>query len=451
MENITGIVLAGGEGKRMSQLNTATPKEMLPILGKPALSLILENIKEAGIKTIILVISKRKEAIIKNYFKEAWNGLKIEYAFQEAQNGPADAISKAIPLVNTKYFLVQYGDSLASINIAKELVEILNKNQDSSGILAIRKVDDPSRYGIIKFENNEIVDIIEKPKKEDAPSEFATMGTFILNTNKYKKAIKNAKYEYGKEYFPAKYLLNKKNKLQTYIFKGKRVDMGKPEDLFNASLLFSKSQIKCFAFDGDNTLYKTKEIAKEADMAAMQILSKKTKLQAEELYAVWTSLIEKEKIKESNNPKTRHRKHSYYLLCQNYKEDLTEEMYKAFEKCLIKNIHPTTDIETILKSIKGEKYLITEENRDMAIKKLNHLSLYKYFSGIVSSDDTKVMKPSARYYENITKKFKPEEILVIGDNFEKDLRIPAEHGMLILPILSEDDLQKLITFSKSNN
>ena len=65
--NINGIILAAGEGKRLKPLGANIPKVMLPVLGRPVLEYVVKNLIEAGIKSIIIVVSKDNQKEIKKY------------------------------------------------------------------------------------------------------------------------------------------------------------------------------------------------------------------------------------------------------------------------------------------------------------------------------------------------------------------------------------------------
>ncbi len=190
------------------------------------------------------------------------------------------------------------------------------------------------------------------------------------------------------------------------------------------------TKIKCVVFDADNTLYSTKKVAKDADMAAMKVLGEATGKKSEDLYTEFLEIVKT--VKDSPDPKIRHRKYSYGKLCAKYEKDLINKMYAAFEEVLIDKIELVPGIMNQLAEMENkELYVVTEDNREMAIKKLTKLSLLNKFKSVTTSDEAGIMKPSKNYYSEVLSKFKPEEILVIGDNYEKDLALPEELGMKI--------------------
>lgn len=465
---LAAIVLAAGEGKRMKPLGANVPKVMLPILGKPVLDYVAISLIEAGIKNIILVVSPGSYRPVKKYFGTNFKGADIDYVVQEKQLGPAQALSQVVPKIESEYFLVQYGDSLADENIAKAVKDVLSKTKAVDGVLATREVDDPARSGIVRYkqsfssnQNAKIVEIIEKPNRQKAPSNHAVIGTFILKTAAFKKAIGNIEFIYDREIFPAQYVLAQGGKMVSWKFSGKSVDVGKPADLFAAGLLFATSPIKCIAFDADNTLYNTHQVAKFADLAAFKILADKTGTGVAGIYRRWQKIVDR--VKDSKDPKKRTRLYSYELLINGFKLDknMRNIVYDQFTRSLTKRLAPAKNIKELLTNLNQTKIVITDDIKSLATTKLKSVGLYESFDKIITSDDAKIMKPSKKFYEKLLTKYQPEEILVVGDNWEKDLRIPATLGMQVLfvekPSLlakkfglfieNEDDFKKLGKFT----
>ncbi|MEM5773159.1 MAG: NDP-sugar synthase [Candidatus Aenigmatarchaeota archaeon] len=237
----TAVILAAGEGKRMVPLSRKIPKEMLPVLDRPFMNYNLDYLEEAGIRNVAIVTSPKKE-FIKRFYGRRYRSLRLFYFVQKEQLGPAHAILSAENLLkNKEFFLVQYGDSLTEINLPRETISRFRREKSKiDAFLSLRPVEDPSRYGVVKFDiRGKIVDIVEKPKAEEAPSKIATVGTFILRTETYFNSIKGADFSKG-EQFPAHYVL-KNGTAKGWVFYGERVDLGFPKDLIQASKLIVNS------------------------------------------------------------------------------------------------------------------------------------------------------------------------------------------------------------------
>jgi len=237
----TAVILAAGEGKRMVPLSGRLPKEMLPVLDRPFMSYNLDYLEDIRIKNVVIITSPQKE-FIQRFYGKSYGRMRLFYFVQKEKLGPADAILSAKRfLENKEFFLVQYGDSLTEINLPRETISRFNKEKGKTdAFLSLRPVDDPSRYGVLKFDRRgRIVDIVEKPRVEDAPSKIATVGTFILKSETYFKSIDGVNFKNG-EQFPAEYVL-KNGIVRGWVFYGERTDIGFPKDLISASKLIVNS------------------------------------------------------------------------------------------------------------------------------------------------------------------------------------------------------------------
>ena len=189
------IIPAAGHGTRFLPVTKVVPKEMLPIGAKPALELIVEEAKSAGADEIVLVISHGKE-LIREYFKD---DPAIRFVYQEEQKGLGHAVLMAAGSVTEENVLVLLGDCLvAGCNAAKAMAEVSAANGGAS-VIGLERVpqEKVSRYGIVKPRSEvggrrsevegrrseavvEIGDLVEKPSPEEAPSDLAIAGRYLL-------------------------------------------------------------------------------------------------------------------------------------------------------------------------------------------------------------------------------------------------------------------------------
>jgi len=200
------IIAVAGSGTRLLPATKAMPKEMLPIVDKPIIQLVVEELIEAGIEDIILVTKWDKKPL-EDHFDRSWalenelekNG-KLEklkeikkiselanfiYVRQKGPYGNGTPVLSAGSLVDDEPFVFVWGDDL--VKSKKSFTQSMVEDYDKNGhlMIGVQKVPqkDVSRYGIVKLREgtNEIEDIIEKPKEEDAPSRLADFGRMILN------------------------------------------------------------------------------------------------------------------------------------------------------------------------------------------------------------------------------------------------------------------------------
>jgi UTP--glucose-1-phosphate uridylyltransferase len=202
------VIPLAGLGTRLLPITKSQPKEMLPIHDKPAIHHAVEEGKKSGIENFLFITGRGKESI-ENYFdysfeleerlkrenkfdylkeiQDIQNLGKIFYIRQKEPKGLGDAIYLAKDFVNDEPFAVILADDIFIYDEPplRKLIKVFEKYYGI--ILSIKRVDydKVENYGIIKgkqIENNlyEVLDLIEKPKKNEAPSNLAIIGRYIL-------------------------------------------------------------------------------------------------------------------------------------------------------------------------------------------------------------------------------------------------------------------------------
>ena len=250
------IIPLAGQGTRLLPLSSVIPKELLPINGKPNLEYIMEECLEAGIKQFIFIISKEKINIKKYFFNDnfykriikkkkdkriinEFRKLKkyqkmIKFVYQNKPKGTGDAILRCKKYIKDDFFLVLLPDDLiVGKNCLKEMIKLHNITKSS--IIATKRVNkkNVSRWGILSIKNKkknyfQINDVIEKPSINQAPSNFAIIGRYIL-PNKIFNEIKKLRPGNGGEIHitdAVQNLISKGEKFFANIFKGKYLDCG---------------------------------------------------------------------------------------------------------------------------------------------------------------------------------------------------------------------------------
>ncbi len=182
-----------GSGTRMLPATRAIPKEMLPVVDKPLIQYAVEEARDAGIEEFIFVTGKGKSAIEDHFDDAALQelGLKpgqISYTFQNQPLGLGHAIWCARHLVGDEPFAIISADELLSSQkpCLKQMIEAYESNPDN--YLALMQVpkEHTYRYGVVKMaaandSDFPIQDMVEKPTPQDAPSNWAIIGRYLLN------------------------------------------------------------------------------------------------------------------------------------------------------------------------------------------------------------------------------------------------------------------------------
>ncbi|WP_423793161.1 UTP--glucose-1-phosphate uridylyltransferase GalU [Methanocaldococcus indicus] len=218
------IIPVAGFGTRLLPLTKAQPKEMLPVVDKPVVQYVVEDLVSAGVNNILFVTGKGKQAIEnhfdKNYelecklkesnkldllekIKKIDEMVNIFYVRQKEQKGLGDAILYGKEFVGDEYFVAMVGDTIYSKNIVEDLIKAHKKYNCS--VIALERVprEVVHKYGVVEIKDNnngvyEIVDMVEKPSVEEAPSNLIITGAYILSPKIF-EILKNTKPGRGGE------------------------------------------------------------------------------------------------------------------------------------------------------------------------------------------------------------------------------------------------------------
>jgi UTP--glucose-1-phosphate uridylyltransferase len=265
------IIPAAGLGTRFLPATKAQPKEMLPIVDKPTIQYIIEEAVASGIEDIIIVTGRGKRAIEDHFDKsyeleetlakkekyqqlEEVQGISklanIHYIRQKEPLGLGDAISCANRFIGDEPFAVLLGDDIVhspANPCLKQLIDVYERY--NSSVIGVQQVpeQDVSKYGIISINQNgmedavyHINDLIEKPKLEEAPSNYAIMGRYVLRPEIF-NILENLTPGAGGE-IQLTDAIKELNRLQMvvgYEFKGERYDVGDKFGFIKATMEFA--------------------------------------------------------------------------------------------------------------------------------------------------------------------------------------------------------------------
>lgn len=247
------VIPVAGFGTRLLPITKAQPKEMLPVVNKPIVQYVVEDLVEAGIKNILFVTGKGKQAI-ENHFdinyelecklkdsnkgellkaiKEIDNLGNIFYIRQKEQKGLGDAILYGEEFVGDEYFIAMVGDTIYSENIVKDLIKVHEKYECS--VIALERVpmEDVYKYGVIEGEEIDegiykIKNMVEKPNVEEAPSNLIITGAYLLSPKIFEKIRQTPPGRGGEiQITDALNLLLKEDDVLGVEIKCKRYDIG---------------------------------------------------------------------------------------------------------------------------------------------------------------------------------------------------------------------------------
>jgi UTP--glucose-1-phosphate uridylyltransferase len=262
------IIPAAGLGTRFLPATKAQPKEMLPIVDKPTIQYIIEEAVASGIEEILIITGRNKRAIEDHFDKsveleqeleahnkqelltmirEISNMVNIHYIRQKEPKGLGHAISCAKTFVGKEPFAVMLGDDVVDSKTPclKQLIDCFTEYKTT--ILGVQEVptDDVSKYGIVKGMHIEdrvykVKDLIEKPKADEAPSNIAILGRYIITPQIFDILDNTVPGKGGEiQLTDALRVLIQSEAMYAYNFEGRRYDVGDKLGFLEATVEFA--------------------------------------------------------------------------------------------------------------------------------------------------------------------------------------------------------------------
>lgn len=215
------IILAGGFGTRLRPLTYTRAKSLLPILNKPMIVHLIETLPKE-VDKIILAVNYKKDQIEK-YFKENDFGKQIIVNDEKTPLGTGGAVKFAEKHI-TGTFLVLNADVICSLNLS-EMVKF-HREHNAASTISLWPVENVSEFGVADVkEDGNIVGFVEKPKPEDAPSEFINAGAYCLEPLVLDYIDTGRLVSMEKEIFPQ--IIEDTGRFFGFKFKGFWMDIGR--------------------------------------------------------------------------------------------------------------------------------------------------------------------------------------------------------------------------------
>ena len=268
MKVTKAVIPAAGFGTRFLPATKAVPKEMLPIVDKPTIQYIVEEAIAAGIEDLILITSRGKDALVNHFDKafeleavlerdgktemleavrEVSDKINVHFIRQQEQKGLGHAVLYAKSFIGNEPFAVMLGDDVVVSDkpCIGQLIEQYEKT--GASVLGVQKVgmEHVSKYGIVDAENVEgrlykLNGMVEKPKREDAPSDMAVLGRYIITPAIFDCLAKTPKGAGGEiQLTDALVMLSKSEPMYAYDFEGRRYDIGSKQGFLEATVDFA--------------------------------------------------------------------------------------------------------------------------------------------------------------------------------------------------------------------
>ncbi|RDY23302.1 UTP--glucose-1-phosphate uridylyltransferase [Romboutsia maritimum] len=262
------IIPAAGLGTRFLPATKSQPKEMLPIVDKPTLQYIIEEAINSGIEEILIITGRNKKSIEDHFDKsveleleleqkgktemlemvrDISNMVNIHYIRQKEPKGLGHAIYCAKSFIGNEPFAVLLGDDIVDSQTPclKQLINAYDEYKTS--ILGVQEVakEDTCKYGILDVKHIEdkvykVKDMIEKPAVEEAPSNIAILGRYIITPEIF-NILENQEPGKGGEIqlTDALKTLGEREAIYAYNFEGRRYDVGDKLGFLEATIDFA--------------------------------------------------------------------------------------------------------------------------------------------------------------------------------------------------------------------
>ena len=268
MKITKAVIPAAGFGTRFLPATKAVPKEMLPIIDKPTIQYIAEEAIRAGITDLLIITSRGKEAIVNHFDKafeleavlerdnknemlkavrEVSDRLDVHFIRQQEQKGLGHAVLYAKSFVGNEPFAVMLGDDV--VESEKPCIGQLAEQFEKCGgtVLGVQRVgmEHVSKYGIVGCEEMggrlyRVKSMVEKPKLEDAPSDIAVLGRYILTPGIFECLERTPKGAGGEiQLTDGIVLLGESESIYAYDFEGERYDIGNKQGFLRATVDFA--------------------------------------------------------------------------------------------------------------------------------------------------------------------------------------------------------------------
>lgn len=197
------IALVGGLGTRLRPLTFDTPKQLLPIVDRPMLEWVVAGLAAHGVDEVVLSVGYRPDAFRQAYPDGCCAGVALRYAVEPEPLDTAGAIRfAAVEAGIDERFLVVNGDVLTDLDVTALLA--FHDERGAEATLALHRVDDPSRYGVVPTDaDGRVTAFVEKPPPGEAPTDLINAGTYVMEPSVIERIPAGRRVSIERETFPA--------------------------------------------------------------------------------------------------------------------------------------------------------------------------------------------------------------------------------------------------------
>src|SRR6476646_2620345 len=175
------LILAGGQGTRLRPLTSNIPKPVVPLVGRPLISYMLEWLRGHGVDDVILSCGFMADGVRSVLGDGEGLGIRLRYLEEPKPLGTGGALKFAEDLLDERFFMLN-GDVLTDIDLSAQLEQ--HERTGARATLALIPVEDPSAYGLVRREDDcSVKEFVEKPGPEQIDTNLINAGAYIIERN----------------------------------------------------------------------------------------------------------------------------------------------------------------------------------------------------------------------------------------------------------------------------
>ncbi|MBW3581245.1 MAG: NDP-sugar synthase [Actinobacteria bacterium] len=231
------VVLVGGLGTRLRPLTLRTPKQMLPVAGRPMIEHVVAHLADHGVDEVVLSLGYRPDAFTASYPDATCAGVRLVYAVEPEPLDTAGAIRFAAAHAGIdERFLVVNGDVLSDLDLSElvSLHDAVHHGGGAEATIQLVGVEDPSPYGAVSTDaSGRVTAFVEKPPSGEIADAAINAGYYVLEPQVLERIPEGRRVNIERETFPA---MVAEGVLYATVGKGWWIDVGTPERYVQASL-----------------------------------------------------------------------------------------------------------------------------------------------------------------------------------------------------------------------
>jgi mannose-1-phosphate guanylyltransferase len=230
---VRAVVLVGGEGTRLRPLTLSTPKQMLPVAGRPIIEWVVDHLADHGVEEVVLSMGYRPDAFLAAYPDGRCGPVTLRYAVEKSPLDTGGAIAYAAGEAGIDdTFLVVNGDVLGDLDITA-LIDF-HRRRRAQATIHLFPVEDPSAFGVVATDaDGKVTAFVEKPPPGHAPSNLINAGTYVMEPAVLDLIPSGRRVSVERETFPS---LAAAGGLYALARPGRWADLGTPAKYLEANL-----------------------------------------------------------------------------------------------------------------------------------------------------------------------------------------------------------------------